>query len=463
MTGIALYTVLVGADASVVRAAIMGGVYLFGSLVLGRSTYHYASLFLAGVFMTLVHPFALWDIGFQLSFAATLGLMRYAGPMQNWTRGWLAARLSPEQTHRLMGWISEGILLTLAAQIPTLPLLVFYFEQLSLVSLLANPLILPAQPYVMIMGGLATLAGVVFPAAGQILAWAAWLGLAYTIQMVEWLAQVPFAAVPVTLEWPGLLLVYGLIAAITYYIELSPDRRSEVRQWAGGKVGWSSFLGAGAVMTLLVVAWGRGQPDGQLHIHFLNVDRGQGLLVQTPAGRHILIDGGASGQQLNVMLGRRLPFWKRTIDVAVAREEPLQGLSAVLARRPAGQLLHGPVIDLMTIPPEAAEGSQPLVGGQRLHMGDGVILEVVASESGEPWLRLEHGNLAVWLPDDGEALVLPAGVQPGDTVPLAMVLWGSSVAEKEGAHGNVIALETLGNVEMVTDGREMVLQTWGNR
>jgi hypothetical protein len=186
-------------------------------------------------------------------------------------------------------------------------------------------------------------------------------------------------------------------------------------------------------------------------------------LVQTPAGHHILIDGGASGQQLNVMLGRRLPFWKRTIDVAVAREEPLQGLSAVLARRPAGQLLHGPVIDLMTIPPEAAEGSQPLVGGQRLHMGDGVILEVVASESGEPWLRLEHGNLAVWLPDDGEAWVLPAGVQPGDAVPLAMVLWGSSVAEKEGAHVNVIALETLGNVEMVTDGREMVLQTWGDR
>ena len=68
IVGIALYTLLVGADAAVVRAAIMGAMFIVALLFLGRPTFLYASLFAAALFMTLANQLALWDVGFQLSF-----------------------------------------------------------------------------------------------------------------------------------------------------------------------------------------------------------------------------------------------------------------------------------------------------------------------------------------------------------------------------------------------------------
>jgi competence protein ComEC len=78
--GVIFYALLVGARPSVVRAAIMGSLYLLTRTWLGRSTLSYASLCLAAFLMTLLHPLALWDVGFQMSFMATLGLMLYVNP-----------------------------------------------------------------------------------------------------------------------------------------------------------------------------------------------------------------------------------------------------------------------------------------------------------------------------------------------------------------------------------------------
>ena len=78
--GILFYTILVGADAAVVRAAIMGAMFIVALLILGRPTFIYAALFSAALFMTLANPLILWDVGFQLSFMAVLGLMLYVGP-----------------------------------------------------------------------------------------------------------------------------------------------------------------------------------------------------------------------------------------------------------------------------------------------------------------------------------------------------------------------------------------------
>ncbi|MEJ2748727.1 MAG: ComEC/Rec2 family competence protein, partial [Anaerolineae bacterium] len=144
--GVTLYTILVGAAASVVRAAIMGSIYLLAGRLLGRPNFAYASLFVAGFLMTAVNPFTLWDVGFQLSFTATLGLMLYADPFTQWTRARLLRWLDRDVVRQIMGIITESVLITLAAQVLTLPLMAAYFGQLSLISLPANALILPAQP-----------------------------------------------------------------------------------------------------------------------------------------------------------------------------------------------------------------------------------------------------------------------------------------------------------------------------
>ena len=90
--GVALYTVLVGGEPPVVRAAIMGCLSLV-ALQLGRRSDALTALLLSAVAMTALRPQALWDVGFQLSFAATLGLILYATPLQTRLERFVSARV----------------------------------------------------------------------------------------------------------------------------------------------------------------------------------------------------------------------------------------------------------------------------------------------------------------------------------------------------------------------------------
>jgi competence protein ComEC len=164
--GIALYTVLVGAAASVVRAAIMGGMAMVARQ-LGRRSHGLTSLVFTGAVMTVISPWMLWDIGFQLSFAATLGLILYADPLQNGFERLLLHRISKEKARTAASAAGEIFLMTIAAQITTLPVLLLYFNNLSLSSFLVNPFVLSVQPLVMIAGGSALLLGLSGGRAGR--------------------------------------------------------------------------------------------------------------------------------------------------------------------------------------------------------------------------------------------------------------------------------------------------------
>ncbi|MEZ4614443.1 MAG: hypothetical protein R2867_02860 [Caldilineaceae bacterium] len=76
-------------------------------------------------------------------------------------------------------------------------------------------------------------------------------------------------------------------------------------------------IGILSLAALLIWTIYLGQPDGRLHVYFLNIGQGDGIFVQTPSGRQLLIDGGASPQQLAAELGAVMPFWDRTIDVLI--------------------------------------------------------------------------------------------------------------------------------------------------
>ena len=166
LLGLAFYTVLAGASASVIRAAVMGSLGLYGRQI-GRRQAGANSLMFTALVMCLINPTWLWDVGFQLSFAATLGLILYAAPLEALVLRQVQARLLQETARRVTRFIAEYFLLTLAAQVVTLPIMAFHFGRLSLTSFLVNPLILPAQPPVMVLGGLAALLDLVSrPLAG---------------------------------------------------------------------------------------------------------------------------------------------------------------------------------------------------------------------------------------------------------------------------------------------------------
>jgi competence protein ComEC len=400
LLGIAVYTILVGADAAVVRAAIMGGTAVFASLV-GRRQDGLNTLAVVAAVMAAFNPQVLWNVGFQLSFAATLGLVLYAEPLKGAFER-LASRYVPVETAQK--WsppVGEYLLFTLAAQLLVLPIIVYNFQRISLSSLIANPLILPAQPPLMILGGLALLVGTIYYPLGQILAWIAWPFVVYTIRVVEFLAS-----------FPGGALNLGEVSAvlvITFYAVLFGLTFAGTRSRKAAELIRPGVVLVGLiVLTVLVWRVALAAPDGRLHMTLLDVGTGDAILIQSPSGRTILVDGGPSTRPLSDGLGRRLPIGDRQLDwliIAAAGEGQIGGLPANLDRFPAKKALWaGPAqgsYPTRELQAKLVELDIPIVSaetGQVLDLGEGAFLRLLEVGRRGAVLLLEWNHFRVLLP-----------------------------------------------------------------
>jgi len=356
-TTIAGYVVLTGASPSVVRAALMAGAMMVARF--GGSRAHAASaLGLAAMVMLLVAPAVLWDLGFQLSALATAGLILFAGSIEARLAGW-------------PGWLREPIALTLAAQLITLPVVVGSFGRLSLVAPAANVAVVPLVPLVMLtcavaapLGALASMLqiglltdGIRWSAGG-----ASWLLLHTMILAGHIAASVPLAALPVAspgwlaIAWyPTLGLVWRRASRATLeapppdqLLPLSPSRpRSPLRDALAAALAYPRVLarpvaGIVAVGALLTALTAASMPDGQLHLIALDVGQGDAILVMTPSGATMLIDGGPDPDLLLRRLGERLPWWHRRIDILILthpHQDHVAGLVAALEQYEVGLIL----------------------------------------------------------------------------------------------------------------------------
>ena len=429
---VALYAILAGANASVVRAAIMGGLVIFAN-GLGRPTAGLSALMFAACVMTLLSPNTLWDVGFQLSAAATLGLILYAEPFTNATVRLVSRLINRETAGRVVGVLSEFTILTFAAQLTTLPLIAFYFHQISLVSFIANLIVLPVQPQVMILGGLATLVelgqtalGLALP-LGQFAAWIALPFVTLTIRVVELLAPVNWAIVPID-GFSGLALVsmYSLLFGVTWLAGKAPEEQPTLwrRMTQGALPGL--LLSLAGVATVIVWSNYFEQPDGRLHITFLDVGQGDATLIQTPTGRYVLLDGGPSPNRLAEQLGRKLPATAREIDLVVTLNSQADGLgglpvlfdryevrSVLLAAEPSGSREYRNWVEGLNARAVPMQwGTVDVV----YDLGGGAELELVGTPA-EPAALLRYGKaeflLAPGLSASGSAqLALDGAVQP---------------------------------------------------
>jgi competence protein ComEC len=303
-----LYTVLVGASASVVRAAIMGSFSIIGASIRRRGN-ALNSLGLSILLMVLFNPHLPWDVGFQLSAAATLGLALFASPLQARLQRFLDGRLGEEAAKRLIGPISEYFLVTLAAQVFALPLIAFHFRQVSPLFLIANPLILPAQPAVMVLGLVAMTAGLLAPALGSVLAWLAWPFAAYTNRMVTWLAGLAPAGWQLPhFSFFWVLALYALILALT--LPGKPKVRKLTLQPAVPIL----VLACGCI---LVWAAAANAPDGKLHVRVLSGAEKPVVLLRTGSGRFVLVGGSLEASTLAQQLGTALPPFSPEVDALV--------------------------------------------------------------------------------------------------------------------------------------------------
>lgn len=159
--GILIYALLAGLEPSIVRAAIMG-ILVFSAQFMGRQSTAFLSLFMAGFVMLFLNPALLFDIGFQLSFLATLGLI-YLRPIF-----FLNPKLKKLIKKSLVG---EDVATTITAQIMTMPIIIVNFGAYALISVIANALVLWTVPIIMVFGGIAALASFVFEPVARLVAY----------------------------------------------------------------------------------------------------------------------------------------------------------------------------------------------------------------------------------------------------------------------------------------------------
>jgi competence protein ComEC len=402
--GIGLYTLLVGADAAVVRAALMGGLAVFARQV-GRRQNGMNSLTFVAALMALFNPKVLWDVGFQLSFAATLGLVLYAEPFTNAFVRFASRLVPPGTAQRLAGPFGEYLLFTLAAQLTTLPIILYYFRRLSLISLLANPVILPVQPPVMVLGGLGVLLGELYLPLGQAIAYLAWPFVSFTIRAVEFFAHFQGRALTLgSISLPVLIGFYALLFLVTF-------NSASFKKYLPALKPSLVFLLLGAV-TITIWRAAMTAPDGKLHLFLLETNSGassgEALLVQTPGGRFVLIDGGPSPSALSDALGRRLPMQQRSLDwlvVAGSKDNQLAALPNVMERYPPANVLWAAPLSESSsaryLQEDLAQAGIPLSmaqAGQSLNLGNGARLQVLAVDDYGATLLLSWDNFRALLP-----------------------------------------------------------------
>lgn len=353
VVSIAAYTVLSGAGPAAVRAGIMG-ILMVVAPRLGRVYNVHTALALVALLMSCVNPFVLWDVGFLLSFLGTLGIVILTPCCQY--------LLSP-LTHLPFGHIiGEIIAVTLAAQIATWPIATVAFQQFSFIAPFANVLTVPLLGVLIMLGMLICITGFCWASLAWFCGLIVWPILCYTYTIVHWGAQVPGACKPLSLD-PWVAWVYYLLLALlitllywrwpTLFTDVSTHADSEnVSPLARGfsRQMWRLLQLSAAI--LIIVSTGINmlitQSSGNLTVTFLSVGptgqplQGEAILVRTPEGKTMLIDGGMDVASLSQALDSQLPPWQRTLDIVLLtcpRQDHLAGLLDIVVRYAIGEVI----------------------------------------------------------------------------------------------------------------------------
>ena len=274
IAAITVYSLLAGLVPPVLRSALMGGL-TFLALALDREKDARRLLIFTGLLMLMVSPILLYHISFQLSFAATAGLLYAVPPV----RGWLQSRHVP-------AFMAAGLAITFAAHASTLPILAWYFNQLSLSAFLANIVIVPIVEVIIIIGIMAGLLAFAVPLAGRIVYAGDSILLGLVYELARWMAAMPGSMIWIpSLEWPFVVFYYLALASLV----LKSSWRQQVMAWLKEKKRYIAFLSA--VFIAFSVGYKLSQPD-KITLNAIDCQQGDALMLRTVHGKVALFDCG---------------------------------------------------------------------------------------------------------------------------------------------------------------------------
>jgi len=432
-----LYALVTGMNPPVVRGAVMGSMFLIAEY-LGRQRSASTALAFAAAVMVGIEPQVLWDASFQLSFLAMAGLIFISPYLQAWGRKGVTAAVGREgAAASLCNLVADSFAVTLAAILATWPVIAYYFNVVSFVGLPATFFALLALPGIIITSALVAGAGLLAPFLAQALGRIAWLFLSYFILVVQAFDALPFSSaklsnIHIWQIWIYYALLAVIMAAINYRKQLV-----DFFHLAGSKISPSVSRISGlafklprkwVISPLLIAAilvWVAflNMPDDKLHVSILDVGQGDAILIQTPNRQDILIDGGPSPQAISLELGKKLPFWDKTIDLVILTQpqaDHVTGLIEVLQKYKVPQVIEPGIayssatyqqwlnlVNNNEIKHEIGHA------GQELNLGNGIKMEVLHPPS--PLLQgtsddIDNNGLALRLSWNKVSFLLTADI-----------------------------------------------------
>src|SRR5215218_1252372 len=349
---IAVYVPVAGAGPSIQRAAVMGVLGLLATMG-GRRASRFYALALAALVTLAVNPGIAADVGWQLSFAAVIGILLLTRHL----REALVARLGSGPWRRAR---AEGMAVTVAATLATAPLIAFHFETLSTTTLFANVLALPAVAPAMWLGmcsaGLAQLPGVPLEPLNGLNA----LLLAYIAQVATWCASPEWAQLRVHLDGTGLAVAYlGLGTALL-----------ACWRWPRQTL---------AVAALALACWlplprfgggAEAMPPRGLRVEVLDVGQGDAILLRPANAPAVLVDGGPPGDQLARKLEQAGVDRLGAVVVTHDQSDHVGGIEELLGNFPVARMLFARA-GRPLLARAAAAGVEPerLAAGRELRSG----------------------------------------------------------------------------------------------
>jgi competence protein ComEC len=389
---VVFFVFLTGAGPSVMRAGLMAVLVLLGA-ALRREKDAVNTLGAAALLLLLVSPGLLFDLGFQLSAGATLGILLFARSIEEW----LTPRFQLYLGEKPGGWLASGLSVTFAAQVLVEPISLHNFGAFSTIAPVANLLVLAFIDPVVKLGTVATLAGALWLPLGWALNQPVRLGLNALVFLIKATAEVPLAYLQVG-HLPTVWMVawYAGLVAVT-----SPGARGQLRALLTDR---RTLTTAAACLALLAAtgftwSYALADPPDTLRVTFLDVGQGDSILIEAPGGGTMLVDAGMA-YPTDAKTGRPgfdageqvvLPFLaRRGIDrleylvLTHPDQDHAGGGAAVLEGVTVGQVLKsdqgatesGYVNALQAAARNGIPARQP-VAGERIDLGGGVIAEVI--------------------------------------------------------------------------------------
>ncbi len=388
-----IFILITGFEPSVVRAVIMADVMLLAK-IFRRETDVYTSIAFAALVMLLFNPFILFSVGFRLSFAATVSLCLFYANVKKLMKGL-----------KIPDIIKDTIAGTVSAQLGVIPLSAFYFNSVSIISILSNVIVIPLTGIITILGLVMTAVGGISIFFSQAVGHINYAMLSIVLFTAGFTSKLPFAVK--TLATPSTAAIAAYYILLILFLWYVPRKSIQIKKALPV-----------AVVVLLVFslpALAEKILEGKLEVVFIDVGNGDSVYIETPKGYKFLIDGGERGEVVPCLL----ELGALELDAIIATHEHSDHIGGL------EKVMEALVVKRLILPGDTCQPSfEKLVRlaeekgicvtavntGDRIMTGKRMVMEVLhpsrntrfLGNDGSLVLRLLYGNTAILFTGDVE-------------------------------------------------------------